>query len=74
METSPGQQGVTPSPNQEDVGITQHLGRSRYFGLRDFVDRVDHYVTTSAFGYFFTLSGTGHVRCALSVFVVNCLS
>ncbi|KAI1012405.1 hypothetical protein LB504_012803 [Fusarium proliferatum] len=60
METSPGQPGVTPMPNQEDVDISQHLGRSRYFGLRDFFDRVDHYVTTSAFGYFFTLSGTGH--------------
>ncbi|RKK98941.1 hypothetical protein BFJ68_g13391 [Fusarium oxysporum] len=60
MATSPEQQGVAPTPNQEDVDIVQHLGRSRYFGFRDFLDRVDHYVTTSAFGYFFTLSGTGH--------------
>lgn len=68
METSPGQPGITPMPNQEDVNIAQHLGRSRYFGLRDFFDRVDHYVTTSAFGYFFTLSGTGHVRCSLCLY------
>jgi adenine/guanine/hypoxanthine permease len=67
MATSPAQQGATPPPNQEDLDIVQHLGRSRYFGCRDFLDRVDHYVTTSAFGYFFTLSGTGHVRRTLSI-------
>lgn len=73
MATSPEQQGVAPTPNQEGVDIVQHLGHSRYFGFRDFLDRVDHYVTTSAFGYFFTLSGTGHVRCSLSLCVCVCI-
>lgn len=46
---------LSPTLNQEEVG------RSRFCGVRDYYDRVDDYVTTSRFGKFFHLAGSGHV-------------
>ncbi|KAF7559854.1 hypothetical protein G7046_g4299 [Stylonectria norvegica] len=37
-------------------------GRSRFCGLRDFLDRLDEYITTSRFGRVFHLSGSGHPK------------
>ncbi|KJZ79350.1 hypothetical protein HIM_01501 [Hirsutella minnesotensis 3608] len=43
---------------------TSHPGdpapRSRFFGIRDFLDYLDRRITTSRFGRLFRLAGTGH--------------
>ncbi|KAF4332856.1 major facilitator superfamily transporter AGZA family xanthine uracil permease [Fusarium beomiforme] len=60
MTTSPPQHGA---PTEEEFDrMRQPLHRSQYFGCRDFLDRVDHTITKSPLGYFFTLSGTGHPK------------
>ncbi|KAF4451888.1 MFS transporter, AGZA family, xanthine/uracil permease [Fusarium austroafricanum] len=59
--SAPPQDGMMP-PNEDRTVAEEQFGRSQFFGCRDFLDRVDHYITTSSFGYYFTLSGTGHPK------------
>lgn len=35
--------------------------RSRFCGLRDFIDLADEYLSASHLGWFFHLAGSGHV-------------
>jgi hypothetical protein len=35
---------------------------SRFCGARDLLNKVDGYISSSRLGYFFRLSGSGHVR------------
>ncbi|KAH6994873.1 permease family-domain-containing protein [Ilyonectria destructans] len=39
---------------------SEEVHRSRFCGFRDFLDGINSTVTTSCFGHFFHLSGTGH--------------
>lgn len=50
-------------PHQDEHSFAQEqVRRSRFCGFRDSFDYVDCYITTSRFGHFFRLSGSGHVR------------
>ncbi|KAM0302700.1 hypothetical protein HYE67_009688 [Fusarium culmorum] len=60
MATSPPPvHGMMPHQNEHSFAQEQ-VGRSRFCGFRDFFDYVDCYITTSRFGHFFRLSGSGH--------------
>jgi hypothetical protein len=50
------------TPQDERSYAEEEIGRSRFCGFRDFLDHLDGYITTSRFGHFFRLSGSGHVR------------
>ncbi|KAK7425394.1 hypothetical protein QQZ08_008073 [Neonectria magnoliae] len=52
-----GTHGGMPS---ESLTTSDEAPRSRFCGFRDFLDITDATVTTSRFGRFFHLSGTGH--------------
>jgi hypothetical protein len=39
--------------------------RSKFCGFRDFTDLADEWISASRFGYFFHLSGSGHVSILL---------
>ncbi|POR35727.1 Xanthine/uracil/vitamin C permease [Tolypocladium paradoxum] len=54
MEQADDQQSTAASRSRGPVG------RSRFFGFRDFFDFIDGRITTSRFGRLFRLSGTGH--------------
>lgn len=60
MASSPPAHGMMPSHDDSSV-VEAEATRSRFCGVRDFLDNVDAYVTTSRLGYFFHLSGSGHV-------------
>ncbi|CAJ0551132.1 Ff.00g110620.m01.CDS01 [Fusarium sp. VM40] len=55
----PPAHGMMPSHDDSSV-VEAEATRSRFCGVRDFLDNVDAYVTTSRLGYFFHLSGSGH--------------
>ncbi|KAG8675976.1 hypothetical protein FPOAC2_02058 [Fusarium poae] len=60
MATSPPPvHGMVP-PHDEQSFAQEEVGRSRFCGFRDFFDYLDIYITTSRFGHFFRLSGSGH--------------
>ncbi|SPJ71184.1 related to purine transporter azgA [Fusarium torulosum] len=59
MASSPPPHGMMPSHDDSSV-VEAAVGRSRFCGVRDFLDNVDAYITTSRLGYFFHLSGSGH--------------
>lgn len=59
--TSPPAHGMMPPLDERSVA-GEEISRSRFCGFRDFLDHLDGYITTSRFGHFFRLSGTGHVR------------
>jgi hypothetical protein len=61
MASSPPAHGMMPSHDDSSV-VEAEVGRSRFCGVRDFLDIVDAYITTSRLGYFFHLSGSGHVK------------
>ena len=49
----------------EDFAIDQQepaTSRSRFCGIRDFIDLADEYLSASRLGWFFHLAGSGHVR------------
>ncbi|KAJ4013827.1 hypothetical protein NW766_006068 [Fusarium irregulare] len=57
--TSPPAHGMMPPLDERSVA-GEEISRSRFCGFRDFLDHLDGYITTSRFGHFFRLSGTGH--------------
>ncbi|KAF4982034.1 hypothetical protein FZEAL_2284 [Fusarium zealandicum] len=59
MATTPPVHGMMSPPDGASVN-SDEVGRSRFCGVRDFLDNVDGYITTSRFGHFFHLSGSGH--------------
>ncbi|KAF4964825.1 hypothetical protein FSARC_7287 [Fusarium sarcochroum] len=59
MASSPPAHGMMP-PHDERPVAAEEVGRSRFCGVRDFLDNVDGYITTSRFGHYFRLSGSGH--------------
>ncbi|KAG5662399.1 hypothetical protein KAF25_004817 [Fusarium avenaceum] len=59
MASSPPAHGMMPSHDDSSV-VEAEATRSRFCGVRDFLDNLDAYITTSRLGYFFHLSGSGH--------------
>ncbi|KAF5673470.1 MFS AGZA xanthine uracil permease [Fusarium heterosporum] len=59
MTSSPPAHDMMPSHDERSV-VGNEVSRSRFFGIRDFLDNVDGYITTSRFGHWFHLSGSGH--------------
>ncbi|KAH7242381.1 permease family-domain-containing protein [Fusarium tricinctum] len=59
MASSPPAHVMMPSHDDSSV-VEAEATRSRFCGVRDFLDNVDAYLTTSRLGYFFHLSGSGH--------------
>ncbi|KAJ4263149.1 hypothetical protein NW762_006771 [Fusarium torreyae] len=59
MASSPPAHGMMP-PHDERPVAAEEIGRSRLCGVRDFLDNVDGYITTSRFGHYFRLSGSDH--------------
>ncbi|KAH6953198.1 permease family-domain-containing protein [Fusarium avenaceum] len=59
MASSPPTHGMMPSHDDSSV-VEAEATRSRFCGVRDFLDNLDAYITTSRLGYFFHLSGSGH--------------
>ncbi|KPM43558.1 putative xanthine/uracil permease [Neonectria ditissima] len=52
--------GTRDTMASESLATSDETSRSRFCGFRDFLDVTDSTVTTSRFGRFFHLSGTGH--------------
>ncbi|KIL90531.1 mfs agza xanthine uracil permease [Fusarium avenaceum] len=59
MASSPPAHGMMPSHDDSSV-VEAEATRSRFCGVRDFLNNLDAYITTSRLGYFFHLSGSGH--------------
>ncbi|KAF5017893.1 hypothetical protein F66182_10151, partial [Fusarium sp. NRRL 66182] len=59
MASSPSANRIMLPHDERPVAADQ-VGRSRFCGVRDFLDGVDGYIATSRFGYNFHLSGSGH--------------
>ncbi|KAF4980625.1 hypothetical protein FDECE_17841 [Fusarium decemcellulare] len=59
--TPPPVHGMMPGYDQSSVA-SQEGSRSRFCGVRNFLDSVDRFITTSRFGRIFHLSGSGHPK------------
>lgn len=55
---------IMPRSEQDEFVVESQepaARRSKFCGFRDFTDLADEWISASRFGYFFHLSGSGHV-------------